>query len=110
MQIYDSTAISPGIVYYAGYSAGSPLTIVHAKPEGVPPIDKLHLHTKDTEYYLVLRGSMEILINDKVIKVTKDKCLETFPNEKHKIVSYEENTEYIVIRTNLIPGDKVVLE
>ena len=61
MKLLDSTPITKGISYSTGYSKGCSVTIVHAKltPTTVP--DKQpHYHTKDSEYFYVLKGEITI--------------------------------------------------
>ncbi|MFC1790056.1 cupin domain-containing protein [Patescibacteria group bacterium] len=108
MKLLNSTPIARGISYSAGYSNGCSVVIVHAKPE-TGSRGKLHYHTKDSEYFYVLHGELILEVEGKKIKVKKGECLETEPGEKHKVTSFEKNTEYIVVRTNLLPGEKVIL-
>lgn len=110
MQLFNPVPITPGVVYFAGYDKGCSITLVHAKPHGVPKGEKLHFHTQDSEYFFVIHGAIRVLVEDKEVEVTSDKCLETQPKEKHKIVSVEKDTEYVVVRTSILPGEKVVLE
>jgi mannose-6-phosphate isomerase-like protein (cupin superfamily) len=110
MQLFNPTPISPGIVFFAGYDKGCSITLVHAKPQSGPSGEKLHFHTQDSEYFFVIHGSIKVIVEGNEVEVTADKCLETQPKEKHKIVSVEKDTEYVVIRTNTLPGEKIVLE
>lgn len=110
MQLLNPTPITPGVVFLAGYDKGCSITLVHAKPLGVPSGEKLHFHTQDSEYFFVIHGAIKVLVEGEIIEVTANKCLETQPKEKHKIISVENNTEYLVIRTNTLPGEKVTLE
>jgi mannose-6-phosphate isomerase-like protein (cupin superfamily) len=110
MQLFNPTPVSPGIVYFAGYDKGCSITLVHAKPSEVSSKEKLHYHTQDSEYFFVIHGAIKVLVDGKEVDVTADKCLETQPKEKHKIVSIEKGTEYVVVRTSILPGEKVVLE
>lgn len=111
MKLLDSSPIAKGVSYSAGYTKGCSVMIVHAKPETATiPSEKLHYHSKDSEYFYVLWGELEIIVEGKSVAVKKGKCLETEPGEKHKIVSLRKGTEYIVVRTNLFPGEKVVVE
>jgi mannose-6-phosphate isomerase-like protein (cupin superfamily) len=106
MHLYDPTPISPGIVFYAGYDKGCSITLVHAKLQSASSSEKLHFHTQDSEYFFVIHGTIVVLVEGKEIMVTANKCLETQPKEKHKIISIEKNTEYMVIRTSILPGEK----
>jgi mannose-6-phosphate isomerase-like protein (cupin superfamily) len=110
MQLFDPTPISPGVVYFAGYDKGCSITLVHAKPKGIPSNEKLHYHTQDSEYFFVIHGAIKVIVDSKEIEVSANKCLETQPKEKHKIVSVGKAAEYLVIRTSISPGEKVILE
>lgn len=98
-----------GVTYSAGYTQGCSLTLMHIRSSKKNLNDKLHYHSKDSEYYYVLHGKLEILIDGKKVIIKKGECLETEPNEKHRVLKIPEGTEYIVARTNLIPGEKILV-
>lgn len=109
MKVLSSTPIAKGISYSAGYTKGCSIMIVHAKPT-ITPKEKLHYHTKDSEYFYVLQGELKVNVGGKRTSIKKGECLEAQPGEKHKIISLKKDTEYIVVRTNLLPGEKVLSE
>jgi len=109
MRLLRSTQIVQGVSYSAGYSNGASVTIVHAKPSSKLN-EKLHFHSKDFEYFYVIKGELGITVENKIITVKKGTCLETKPREIHKIVSIKKGTEYIVIRTNTLPGEKITID
>ncbi len=53
---------------------------------------------------------MKFLVGDKIINIKQNECLETSALEKHKILSIDKNTEYIVVRVNNSEDKKIVLE
>ena len=109
MKLLKSTPIAKGITYSAGYDKDCSVMIVHTKPTAAPS-EKFHYHTKDSEYFYVLLGKLELDVEGKRICIKKGECLEAQPGEKHNIISLEKDTEYIVVRTNLLPGEKVLSE
>ena len=109
MRILGPKSIFPGIVYFAGYDNNCPFTLVHAVSPALTEAEKLHYHSQDTEYFLVLHGKIKVEVEGNVIEVNANACLETLPKEKHKIVFIDENTEYLVVRTNTLPGEKVIV-
>lgn len=110
MKLINSTKVTEGVAFSAGYSNNCSVMIVHAKPPRVPPNEKLHFHTKDSEYFHVLKGELEVLLNNEKILVTEGQCLMAEPKETHKIVGIKKGTEYMVIRTNIFPGEKVIVD
>jgi mannose-6-phosphate isomerase-like protein (cupin superfamily) len=97
------------MTFTAGYSTDSSIILVHAKPTTLLN-EKLHYHSKDSEYFYVLHGCLTLEVEGKTIEVKEKMCLETAPKEKHKIISFISGTEYIVVRTNLLPGEKEFVE
>lgn len=110
MKLINSTNVTEGVTFSAGYSNDCSVMIVHAKPPTVPPNEKSHYHTKDSEYFYILKGELELLVNDKKITVSVGQCLVAEPKEIHKIVGLKNGTEYMVIRTNFLPGEKVIVK
>lgn len=84
--------------------------IVHGQYVDESFSEKLHYHTLSNEYFYVVKGNMQFLIDDKIINIKKNECLETSALEKHKILSIDKNTEYIVVRVNNPDDQKIVLE
>ena len=110
MKLIESTKVTEGISYSAGYSHNCSIMIVHGKPKKIPDIEKFHYHTEDSEYYYVLKGKMTINVKGEDIEVMETQCLEVEPKETHKIISISDNVEYIIVRTNNLPGEKVIFE
>ena len=106
----NSTEVTEGISYSAGYTHGCSVMMVHGKPKVIPEKEKLHYHYKDSECFYVLEGTLTINVNGKDIIIEKGQCLETEPLEKHKIVGLSGNCEYMIVRTNILPAEKVVIE
>lgn len=110
MKLINSTKITDGISFSAGYTHGCSVMIVHGKPKEIPEKEKTHYHSKDSEYFYVLEGTLTVNVAGKDISISKGQCLETEPMELHKIVGISENVEYIIVRTNFLPAEKVVVE
>lgn len=84
--------------------------IVHGQYVDDSFSEKLHYHTISNEYFYVLKGQMEFLVDNNKINLKQNECLETCPLEKHKILSIEKNTEYVVVRINNPDDKKIILE
>lgn len=110
MKLLNSTPVTQGIRYSAGYTHGCSVTIVHGNPKVIPDKEKLHYHTKDSEYFYVLEGTLTVNVAGQDILIAKGQCLEAEPMEIHKIVKLGLNAEYIIVRTNVLPSEKVVIE
>jgi len=83
MKLLNSTPITKGITFSVGYTKGCSVTMVHAKPTALPT-EKPHYHSRDSEYFYVLRGSLKIDVEKKIIDVKEGMCLETQPKENTK--------------------------
>jgi mannose-6-phosphate isomerase-like protein (cupin superfamily) len=105
MKLIGSTEFAPGVSFSAGYTHGCSVMIVHAKPNKAPD-EKPHCHSQDSEYFHILKGELRIEVDGRKVVIHPDQCLETEPGEKHKILSFKPGTEYIVVRTNRLPGEK----
>lgn len=49
--------------------------------------EKLHFHKKAQQFFFVLKGEAEFLIENKQIKVKPNEGLTIFPGDKHKIMN-----------------------
>jgi mannose-6-phosphate isomerase-like protein (cupin superfamily) len=72
--------------------------------------DVYHYHKESTEWYLTLKGTQELLIEDKVIKAKENTLLRINERVPHKVLSQEYPFEGVTIRTPIVKGDKYVLE
>lgn len=110
MKLINSSPIKEGLTFSAGYTHGCSVSIIHGKPKTVPEIERYHYHSKDSEYFYVVQGALTVNVNGKNVLINKGQCLETEPLEKHKIVGLDEGTEYLIIRTNILPAEKTIVE
>ncbi|MCX6803742.1 MAG: cupin domain-containing protein [Candidatus Diapherotrites archaeon] len=70
--------------------------------------DKQHSHKKINEYYIVTKGSFEILINEKRLSVKKGQVLFVEPGEVHGIIKTSPNLKCFLIKWPSIKDDKLV--
>lgn len=70
--------------------------------------DKIHYHQSIEEYYIVLSGEMEILVDKKTILVKTKEVLGVKPKTPHIIRNVTPNTEIILIKTPSKPKDKKI--
>ena len=110
MKFLESTQIAPGISYSAGYTHNCSIMIVHGNPKEIPTIEKYHYHSEDSEYYYVLKGTLHVDVAGQEIKIEQKQCLEVEPKEIHKITKISDDVEYIIVRTNILPGEKIIVE
>ncbi len=92
-----------------GINQESPLAINRAIITQVLKNEKLHYHKESFEYYIFLRGRAKMIIEDEVIEVSSGEIIMVEPYEKHKIEQIIEEIDYIIIKTNNNPEDKIVL-
>ena len=73
-------------------------------------MQKEHWHTPPIEeYYLVLRGTLKVKVEDTVIVLKPMQLLTVPPNKRHMIIDYSSPLQYFLIR-NAIPGEKTKVE
>ena len=73
-------------------------------------MQKEHLHTPPIEeYYLVLRGTLKVKVEDTVIVLKPMQLLTVPPNKRHTIIDYSSPLQYFLIR-NSISGEKTKVE
>jgi mannose-6-phosphate isomerase-like protein (cupin superfamily) len=94
----------------AGYFNNSPLAIARAVTSQVSKYEKTHKHQKSYEFYVFLKGKATIQINNEEIKCSKGDVILIEPEEEHKILNFEEETDYLTIKTETDPNDKIIVE
>lgn len=93
-----------------GFFNQSPLAITRTNIKNVLESEKLHSHNNSHEYYMFLKGKAKVIVGEKIITVSDGDVILAEPNEKHKILEVIEPIEYITIKTNNDPLDKVIHE
>ena len=69
-------------------------------------MQKEHWHTSPIEeYYLVLRGTLKVKVEDAVIVLKPMQLLVVPPKKRHTIIDFSSPLRYFLIR-NSIPGEK----
>lgn len=84
----------------------SPLGIARAITKDVLESEALHSH-QGYEYYFFIKGKAELLINNKVLIVKAGDVILVEPGEKHRVKKVIEEIDYMTIKTNSDPSDKV---
>lgn len=93
-----------------GFFNNSPLAITRTHIDAPLHSEVLHSHNESYEYYIFIKGKAKLLIDDKIIVVGPGDVIVAEPNEKHKILDVIETVDYITIKTNNDPLDKIVHE
>jgi quercetin dioxygenase-like cupin family protein len=93
-----------------GYYNEAPLNIARAVTRQVLDEEKIHYHENDFEYYIFIRGKGKVLIGEQEWQYETGDVFLIEPMEKHKMVEILEETDYITVRSNVNPGNKVVVE
>jgi len=64
-----------------------------------------HWHTPPIEeYYLVLKGTLKVKIEDTVIDLKPMQILTVPPNKRHRVIDYSFPVEFFVIRAPISSG------
>lgn len=87
--------------------SGADVVINHASRTKVRDNEKMHCHRKGKEYYIVTKGCAEIEVDGKPIKVKTGEVLMVDADEWHGISKIIGETDYIVIKTEPDPRDKI---
>lgn len=72
--------------------------------------NEFHYHRKCEEWYFVLEGSQQLLVNNEEITVYPHQLLKIPENIPHKLISYRHPFQGMTIRIPNIKGDKVIVE
>ncbi len=91
-----------------GYYNDAPLNIARAVTEKILDTEHLHHHEMDFEYYFFLAGEGILLINNVQYKYKTGDVFLIEPGEKHRMYEVHQKTDYITIRSNIIPGNKII--
>ncbi|MFA6072676.1 MAG: cupin domain-containing protein [Candidatus Woesearchaeota archaeon] len=92
--------------WYCGYWNQSPLQIKHSSSRPLKE-EQAHAHPF-SEYYLVLKGTLTLQIDTKVITARNLELIMVEAGETHQILKKEpENCEYIIIKEKSVPQNKL---
>ncbi|MGH3429461.1 MAG: cupin domain-containing protein [Terriglobales bacterium] len=78
-------------------------------PNLVPAPEQAHFHQASVEINVVVRGSIELTINQTRHRLTKGQCYVIWPETTVSDLITDDDTELIVIRAPSIPDDKVAV-
>lgn len=71
--------------------------------------DQLHYHTHTQEYYVVMRGEMEIRVDEEILKVLSGQMVLIRPFTPHMIIQTSIDTGILLIKSPPGMNDKVIL-
>lgn len=73
--------------------------------------EKLHYHKNSTQYFLIVKGIIKLLLDNKEELFIEDNVYEISPMTKYRILSCESNEcDWIVIGTVNDPEDRVEID
>lgn len=93
-----------------GHYNSAPLNIARAVSSKVLGREKTHLHEDDFEYYFFLKGEGILEINGEKHAYQAGDVFLVESGEKHKMLEIKKETDYITIRSNINPENKVVFD
>jgi mannose-6-phosphate isomerase-like protein (cupin superfamily) len=73
-------------------------------------IDQPHVHSRITEIYLVVRGTAEIRVEKKTIKILTGDMIIVDPGEAHTFLSSSPDYFHFVIHTPSLAGEEARTE
>jgi mannose-6-phosphate isomerase-like protein (cupin superfamily) len=91
-----------------GYWNGSPVEIgVTPVLKQIPPGNAYHYHPYH-EYYVVLEGRAELLVEGERVPLDADTVVMVEPGERHRLtwVDPEEGVRWVIIKEHSMPGTK----
>ena len=71
-------------------------------------IDQSHYHKRVHEYYIVVSGSMKMIVEGKEILIKAGNILYVEPKEKHMISGGNKELKCFLIKWPHIPDDKIL--
>lgn len=72
--------------------------------------EKLHFHSQREEYYFVLKGSLDFILDNSAISVKAGQILGVRPQCVHKIIGGKGPVDVLFVRVPGGRGDKIVVE
>jgi len=76
----------------------APLSIARARTKDVRADEKMHAHSNSFEYYMIISGTGEMIIDGNTISIGAGDVILVEPGEFHKITAVHQELDYIVIR------------
>ena len=76
---------------------------------GDSPKGNSHYHKSMHEYFLVLKGSIELSVNGEKLTVGEGDLLIVDPGEPHQMLAKSPNAQYVLLMPGPVPNDKVEL-
>ena len=68
--------------------------------------DPIHIHKQCLEVNIIIKGSYTVKVNGEVRKLSAGEFLVVNPNTPGEVISCEDDTEIIVVKTPSVVGDK----
>ena len=83
-----------------------PIQLRIVSPEDINPVE--HYHKTMHEYFLLLKGSVKILVEGNVYEPGKGDLIIVEPGEVHKVVDYSQDMKLLLLMPPPVPADKVI--
>ncbi len=84
-----------------------PIQLKIVKPEEINPVE--HYHKTMHEYFYLLQGTAEILVDGNTYDLGAGELLVVEPGEVHKISGYSPDMKVLLLMPPPVAGDKVIV-
>lgn len=103
--------IIPGMLQNEGwYLAEAGLPIQVGVKSGATPFSHGHLHRTMTEYFLLLRGSLRIRVDDREFDMKEGDLIVVEPGEAHAVIQASRDLLLLLLMPPPVENDKVELK
>ncbi|GEM_PF-1249322 len=88
--------------------AGLPIQV--GVKSGASPFSHGHLHRTMAEYFILLRGSVRLRVDDRELVMKQGDLVVIEPGEAHAVIHASRDSLLLLLMPPPVPGDKVELE